>query len=91
MQGCLKNWVSYYIKLYTNSSKDLEYDGQTLINQPKVTGIQLERLNAEITIPEMIYAIDTPKDYSTAGEDMILSRDFKRTEKNLKTTLTHGT
>ena len=76
LQGCLKNWVSYYTKLYTNSSKDLEYDGQTLINHPKVTGIQLERLNAEITIPEMIYAIDTLKDYSTAGEDMILSRDF---------------
>ena len=41
----------------------------------KVGESQLSKLN-DITIAELIYAIDSLKDYTAPGQDRLLSRDF---------------
>ena len=42
----------------------------------KVGESQLSKLNDDITIAELIYAIDSLKDYTAPGQDRLLSRDF---------------
>ena len=76
LQGCLQNWMSYYTNLYTNSFDGSEFDYQSLTKNPKLTVSQATRLNSDISMSELIRAIDSLKDYSTPGEDMILSRDL---------------
>ena len=76
LQGCLQNWASYYSNLYNNSFDGNGLDCQALIKSPKLTVSQATRLNADISMSELIRAIDKLKDYSTPGEDMLLSRDF---------------
>ena len=41
-----------------------------------LTGDRSKQLNAAISTPEVIHAINSLKDYSTPGKDMLLSRDF---------------
>ena len=72
---CLKNWVDFFRTLYTevpqNSSpvlNPLEY--------LKPTPENLSSLNKDITINELVLAINTLKDFSSPGEDKILNRDL---------------
>ena len=77
LHGCLINWASYYKKLYTSTLKyGPQYSCPRSDRHPLLNEMRSKQLNAEISTSETIYAINTLKDYSTPGKDMLLSRDF---------------
>ena len=77
MHESLKNWASYYRKLYTNTfNRGAKHGNQALVKHTLLTGERSKQLNAAISTPEIIHAINSLKDYSTPGKDMLLSRDF---------------
>ena len=74
LHGCLNNWVFFYSELYTNTLKNgVEYNYQRPDRQSLLTEMRAKQLNAEISTTEIILAINTLKDYSTPGKDMLLS------------------
>ena len=77
MHDSFKNWASYYGKLYTNTC-GIEAINQrpSLLVDPLLTGTQRKQLNADITISEIIHAINSLKDNTTPGKDLLLSRDL---------------
>ena len=73
----LKNWASYYRKLYTNTfDRGVKVGNKPLGKHKLLLGERLKQLNAAISTPEVIHAINSLKDYSTSGKDMLLSWDF---------------
>ena len=76
LHGCLENWASYYSKLYKKTNNQLNADLAVIQGNTKLGPKNLELLNEDITLHEIIHAINSLKDYSTPGDDMILSRDF---------------
>ena len=76
LQGCLENWATYYSKLYKNTNNLQSCDVSTIQSNPTLSLKNTAHLNDDITLQEIIHAINSLKDYSSPGDDMILSRDF---------------
>ena len=72
----LENWLAYYSNLYARRGDDLKCALIEIDKPPALTNEQSNDLNKNITIPEIIHAINTLKDYSTPGHDNLLCRDF---------------
>ena len=75
LHDSLENWAAYYSELYKYRNDNLNYDSG-IIRYPTMTDTQKGNLNGDICTPEIIHAINSLKDYSTPGEDNLLSRDF---------------
>ena len=76
LKGCLENWASYYSKLYKDTNRHINVELAHKCEFPILGPKNLALLNEDITLHEVIHAINSLKDYSTPGEDMILSRDL---------------
>ena len=65
LQGCLANWAAYYQKLYKTTSNHLSFDLVTIQGNPTLNPKNASQLNDDITLNEIIHAINSFKDYST--------------------------
>ena len=76
LHDCLETWASFYSKLY---SRKRHFRGLKLmpdLRNPTLAHKQTSQLNTDISLSDIILAINSLKDYCTPGNDMILNRDF---------------
>ena len=77
LHDCLDAWADYYERLYKNVSTQRTFDLSTTIGKgPTLDDQQNSSLNADITMADIIHAINSLNDYTTPGSDMIINRDF---------------
>ena len=72
----MRNWQDYYENLYKKTTTVANLDPVFNINNFFLEGEQLEFLNKEIEWSEVILSVNTLKDYSSPGSDLILNRDL---------------
>ena len=79
IEECLENWRSFYKKLYSASREQKDSIGEaegTETEVPKISKIQEEALDGEITMIELVDALFSLKSNKAAGKDRMLNDDL---------------
>ena len=76
LQNCLKSWVDFYARLYSKPKVAVCFDSSNYPPVRKTTFENLTTLNDKITDQDVVWSINTLKDYRSPGANILLSRDF---------------